>query len=167
MATIAKWIDVRLLAAAALITAGLGARVALAEDITLITGTDTDQMVAALEKDGFKVKMSEDDQGDPLIESTDEDEPFTVHFYRCNDHHECDAIQFVSGWNLTDGITLAKIEAWNQNKVWGQAYRDDKNDPWIALAVNLKGGVSEANFADTVDGWRNIMRDFEKHIGWK
>jgi Putative bacterial sensory transduction regulator len=166
MATIAKWIDVRLLAAAALVTAGLGTSSAFADDVTLITGQDTDQMIAALEKADFKVKLSEDDQGDPLIESTDDNEPFTVHFYRCNDHHKCDAIQFVSGWNLTDGFTLAKIENWNQNKVWGQAYRDDKNDPWIALAVNLKGGVSEENFADTVDGWRNIMRDFEKHIGW-
>ena len=102
MATIAKWIDVRLLAAATLVTAGLGTSSAFADDVTLITGQDTDQMVAALEKADFKVKLSEDDQGDPLIESTDDKEPFTVHFYRCNDHHKCDAIQFVSGWNAGD-----------------------------------------------------------------
>jgi hypothetical protein len=167
MPTARNLVDLRLLAAAALVAAGLGGTQAVAEDVTLITGQDADMIVAAFEKSGFKVTLSEDDDGDPLLESTDEDEPFTVHFYRCNDEHQCDAIQFVSGWNLTDGISLAKIEDWNQQKVWGQAYRDKNKDPWIAYAVNLKGGVSEENFADTIEGWRNIMRDFEKHIDWK
>ncbi len=164
--TLWKLFDVRLLGSAALIASGLVSVVPAVAAGDLITGTDYDEMIAALEKGGFKVSLSEDDDGDPLIESTDDDEPFTVHFYRCDDDHKCDAIQFVSGWNLDDGISLSKIEAWNREKVWGQAYRDESDDPWIAYAVNLYGGVSVENFEDSVEGWHNIMRDFEKHIGW-
>jgi hypothetical protein len=58
------------------------------------------------------------------------------------------------------------IEQWNEDRVWGRAFIDPDNDPWIDLAVNLKGGVSPENFNDTVSWWWAVLRDFEEHIGW-
>jgi hypothetical protein len=170
----AKLTNLGFLAALALVAGGL-ASPAFAEErqttggdqVELVYGTSFDLILQALEDNKFKGELTESDDGDPLIRSTDEEEPFSIHFYGCDDSHEnCSYIQFVSGWNLDNGISFAKIEAWNQKKVWGQAYVDDKKDPWVAVTVNLDGGVTYDNFKDTVDWWRVVIRDFEEHIGW-
>ncbi len=133
---------------------------------SLITASSIDAIVSALEANGFSVNVTTDSDDDPLIESTDDDEPFSVHFYGCTNNKDCEYIQFVSGWDLSKGTTMQVIEKWNEDRVWGRAYIDSDNDPWLDLAVNLKGGVTPENFDDTVAWWWSIMRDFEDHIGW-
>jgi hypothetical protein len=133
---------------------------------SLITGSSFDAMMTALDNNGFRVKLSMDKDGDPLFESTDDDEPFTIHFYGCSAGKDCQYIQFEEGWDLKNGTTPDVIAKWNQQMVWGRAYLDSDNDPWIDLAVNLKGGVSAENFDDTVSWWWSVLRDFEDHIGW-
>jgi hypothetical protein len=132
----------------------------------LITAASFDAIIEALEDKGFTVKLTADSDGDPLIESTADDAPFTVRFYGCTRNKDCEYIQFVSGWDLSDGVSLQVIEKWNEDRVWGRAFIDSDNDPWIDLAVNLKGGVTPENFNDTVSWWWAVMRDFEEHIGW-
>jgi hypothetical protein len=132
----------------------------------IITGSSLDAIVAALEKRGFSVELKTDRDDDPLIESTDQDEPFQVHFYGCTGGSDCQYLQFVSGWDLSNGTTAEVIERWNEDRVWGRAFLDSDDDPWIDLAVNLKGGVTSENFDDTVSWWRSIMRDFEDYIGY-
>ncbi len=61
---------------------------------------------------------------------------------------------------------MDKINEWNRDKLWGQVYLDDENDPWISIVYNLDGGVSKHNFADTIDWFRVALEAFEKHIGW-
>jgi len=36
----------------------------------------------------------------------------------------------------------------------------------LSLSVNLRGGVSQANFADTVSLWSDTLDDFTSYIGW-
>jgi hypothetical protein len=135
--------------------------------IKLIDGSSFDEMIASFERNGLSVELTEDDQGAPQLKSTDKSEPFSVYFYSCTDGEACGFIQFSTGWNMENGITLAKIEEWNSTKVWGQAYRDEDKDPWLSMAINLKGGVTVENFDDTVDWWKFILREFETHIGWE
>jgi hypothetical protein len=132
----------------------------------LITGSSFDGIVAALENNGFSVDMTTDGDGDPMIESTDNDEPFNVHFYGCTDGKDCEYIEFTEGWDLPNGTTPDVIEKWNEDRVWGRAYLDSENDPWVDMAVNLKGGVSAENFDDTVSWWWSVIRDFEDDIGF-
>jgi hypothetical protein len=136
------------------------------DSIKLIDGSSFDEMIASFDRNGLSVELTEDDQGAPQLKSTDKGEPFSVYFYSCTDGEACGFIQFSTGWNMENGITLAKIEEWNSTKVWGQAYRDEDKDPWLSMAVNLKGGVTVENFDDTVDWWKFILREFETHIGW-
>jgi hypothetical protein len=142
------------------------ARKSLGGSATLITGSSFDAIVEALEEGGFSVELTKDTDGDPLIESIDDEEPFSVHFYGCTDGADCQYIQFVSGWDLSDGVTVDVVLEWNEDRVWGRAFIDSEMDPWIDLAVNLQGGVTAENFADTVSWWWSVMRDFEDHIGW-
>lgn len=135
--------------------------------VELIDGSSFDEMIASFDRNGFSVELTEDSGGLPMLKSTDKDEPFSVYFYSCDDNKtNCGFIQFSTGWNMDNGITLAKVEEWNSSKVWGQAYRDEDKDPWLSMAVNLKGGVTVENFDDTVDWWKFILREFEEHIGW-
>jgi hypothetical protein len=155
-----------LFAAAAVFAGGVSVANAV-EDDDLIYGDSYDEIIEALSDNDFPAELTEADNGNPLVRSTDEDEPFSIHFYGCDDDHKhCTYVQFVSGWNLDDGISLTKISDWNKKKVWGQAYVDDNKDPWVAITVNLDGGITYGNFRDTVDWWRIVMRDFEEHIGW-
>lgn len=173
----------RSIGSAALIAGGLIASAALAEDTTpatpgsgavsdaptasgLVSGSTMDLIVAALEKEGFEVEVTQTEDGSPKIESTDKEEPFSIHFYGCTDGKDCGYIQFVNGWDMKTGVSAVKVEQWNADKIWGQAYRDKDRDPWVAMTVNLRGGVSVENFADTVEWWAETMDDFSKHIGW-
>jgi hypothetical protein len=133
----------------------------------IITASTVPRIVKALQKGGFEVEVNKADSGAPLIESTDADNPFSVHFYDCDDNgKDCGTIQFVSGWNMKNGIDAVTIEQWNSDKIWGQAYRDKDKDPWIAVTVDLRGGVTEANFDDVVDKWADLLDKFSKFIGW-
>jgi hypothetical protein len=133
----------------------------------LITGSSFDAIVAALESNGFSVELTTDSDGDPLIVSNDDEMPFSIYFYACVDGMDCEFIQFVSGWHIDGGTASETIAEWNADRVWGRAYLDSDNDPWIDLAVSLKGGVSAENFNDTVIWWLAVMDDFEDHIGFE
>jgi hypothetical protein len=132
----------------------------------MITGSRVGMIVKALKRGGFEVEVTKDDKGAPKITSTDKDQPFSVHFYGCTDGFDCGYIQFLNGWNMKNGVTAITIENWNADEIWGQAFRDDEKDPWVALTVNLRGGVTAANFDDTVEWWARVLHDFERHIGW-
>jgi len=132
----------------------------------IITASTTDRIVKALKKGGFEVELNKADSGAPLIESTDANNPFSIHFYDCTDGKNCGTIQFVNGWKMKNGISAVTIEQWNSDKIWGQAYRDKDKDPWLAVTMDLRGGVTEANFDDVVSKWADLLQTFAKFIGW-
>ncbi len=133
----------------------------------IVTAETVDRIVKVLEKAGFEVEVNKADSGAPLIESTDASNPFSVHFYDCTDGKQCGTIQFESGWNLKNGINAVTIEQWNNDKIWGQAYRDKDKDPWLSVSVDLRGGVTEDNFLDVANKWKDLMPEFAKFIGWQ
>jgi hypothetical protein len=133
----------------------------------IITAQTVDRIVKVLEQAGFEVEVNKSDSGAPLIESTDADNPFSVHFYDCTEGKQCGTIQFESGWNMKNGINAVTIEQWNSDKIWGQAYRDKDKDPWLAVTVDLRGGVTEANLLDVARKWKDLMAQFADFIGWK
>ena len=132
----------------------------------LITGSRIGMIVAALEKGGFDITVVKNNDGSPQINSTDANRPFALEFYGCTSGFDCGYVQFVAGWDLPNGIDAGKIASWNGDHVWGAATRDADNDPVLALSVNLRGGVSQANFADTVGLWADTLDDFTSYIGW-
>jgi hypothetical protein len=134
---------------------------------TLLSEADPGVVLHAIERAGMEGEVGKDSEGDPKINSTDKRRPFVIHFYDCDgDHAHCPYIQITQGWDLKKGLSLDKIEKWNEDNVWGQAYLDDDKDPWLALTINFKGGVTPEYVDDMLEWWSVIAEDYEKHIGW-
>jgi len=132
----------------------------------IITGSSFEAILASLQRAGFMVELSKDSDGDPMIESTDNDDLFLVYFYECVDGKDCGYMQFREGWDLKNGTSVDVIEKWNEDRVWGRAWLDSDDDPWIDMTVNLRGGITAANLDDSASWWWSVLRDFEDHIGF-
>lgn len=132
----------------------------------LLTAENPQALVNELISLGYQATLGKDSVNDPLISGSMEGSNFQVYFYGCTNNVTCKYIQFVAGYDLRDGITLEKLNEWNHDKLWGQAYRDDENDPFISVVYNMDGGVSKENFADTFDWFKIMLKGFEEFIGW-
>lgn len=132
----------------------------------IVDATDPDTLQSLMQDDGYAVSQDVDSYGDPRFTFKTSQTTTRVLFYGCTEGKDCKYIMFQSGWNLADGMALTGVNEWNEGRVWGKAYLDDENDPFLELAINLYGGVTATNFLDTVDWWRITIERFEKHIGW-
>ena len=56
--------------------------------------------------------------------------------------------------------SLEFLNAWNREHRYGVAGKDEDGAVWFRMPVNLHGGVSEANWSDTVDWWRIAAFEF-------
>lgn len=128
-------------------------------------GVTADEVVTALAGDGLPVDLGEDLLGDPEIESSIGDTKFAVLFWDCLGD-VCGSIQFTAGY-LTDGdISHEIMNEWNADNLYGQAYLDEELDPIIDMAVPANGGITASNLRHAIQRWRDVVADFEDHIGW-
>lgn len=135
--------------------------------VRTITGEDPALLQRLMQDLGYRAEMATDDSGDPLIRSAAGGINFDVYFYGCTNGKTCNAIQFVSGFDLVSGTTLDVANAWNRDKRYGRVYLDDESDPYLEMDINLwGGGVSPATFKDNLEIWESLLNDFQQHIDW-
>jgi len=132
----------------------------------LIDASVPDAVAALMQDMGFKAAVGVDSIGDPLINSAAQGYKFTVFFYDCTDHVDCQAIQFSASFDMTDGMSLIKAEQFNRDKRWAKVYLNDQSDPVLEMDLNLRGGVSVENFNDTFDWWTIVMDEFIQYINF-
>jgi len=129
-----------------------------------VDATDPARLAQVIQELGYRALLDTDNVGDPLITSSVAGTEFSIFFYRCNDNTNCKVVLFKVGYDLSDGTTAEVINAWNEANLFGRAYLDDENDPWLEMPVNLDGGVSRANFEDSFDWWEVVVSKFQDHI---
>ncbi|MCB1492345.1 MAG: YbjN domain-containing protein [Rhodobiaceae bacterium] len=129
-----------------------------------IEASDPARIAQILQDFGYRALLEKDSQGDPVIRTTFSQVNSSIFFYSCTDGADCKVIQFAAGFDLKDGISLSKLNDWNRNKLFGAAYRDDEDDPWLKMTVNLEGGVTPQNLRHTIEWWQVIIDDFKEHI---
>ena len=59
---------------------------------------------------------------------------------------------------------LFRSQDFNVDNRWAKVYLDEDSDPRLEMDANLYGGVSVANFQDTLDWWIIVMNDFIEFI---
>ncbi|MDJ0822464.1 MAG: YbjN domain-containing protein [Paracoccaceae bacterium] len=131
-----------------------------------VDGTDPAAMVAVMQSEGYPATLSTDSTGDPMITSKMEGIEYSIFFYGCTDGQACSSIKFSTAFNLQDGMTLQAVNRWHKENRFGTVHLDDEMDPFIDMDVNVAFGVSDANFADTVDWWRVVLSGFKDFIDW-
>lgn len=132
----------------------------------IIDATDPDHLADVIRDLGYRAVVSTDGVGDPMIETSVSGTDVTILFFGCTDNEDCKTLLFKVGYDLSDGTTLDVVNAWNEENLYGRAYLDDEEDPWLEMPVNLFAGVTRENFEDTFDWWDVIVGKFEDHIGF-
>lgn len=116
---------------------------------------------------GLQVKRTKDQAGDPMLTSRLEGINFDIYFYGCTAGAQCESAQFSTGFDLPDGMALAKVNDWNRDRRYGKAYLNDENDPYVEYDINLSDdGVGTKNFDVSIEIWRSVITDFRNYIGW-
>lgn len=134
---------------------------------TPLDGSNPDKLAAVIRGLGYNATVSTDGDGYPMIEGNYRGSNYFIYFYGCDQSQGCNSVQFVSGYNLENGMTFQEVNEWHLAKRFGRVELDDEMDPWITMPVNLDYGVSVANFEDTFDYWTIVLDEFEDYIGWR
>ena len=148
--------------------AALAGAWAVPAESQMVRAQDPGSLVSALQQGGYAAKLGIDKVGDPMITSGVSGTNFQIFFYNCTDHKACATVQFHSGYDLANPVSLAQINEWNSRQRFGRAYLDKENDPILEMDVDLDdGGVSSLLFIDNIEFWASILGNFERHIGYR
>ncbi|MGB0823154.1 MAG: YbjN domain-containing protein, partial [Alphaproteobacteria bacterium] len=79
---------------------------------------------------------------------------------------DCNSVSLSSGFDLADGLSVERANAFNYEWRWASVELDEENDPFLRMDINLIYGVSEDNFRDSFDTWRIVLEKFVTFIDW-
>jgi Putative bacterial sensory transduction regulator len=134
---------------------------------SLICASKPDTVVSALQDAGYKAKMTKDDGGDPMINSSASGYDFDIYFYGCKDNKQCDSLQMRISFAKDGANTPELANKWNKGKRFSQAYIDEKGRFVADYDVSTVGGLTKGNFADVIDWWSvtlgNLKTFFEEN----
>ncbi|HYW15664.1 MAG TPA: YbjN domain-containing protein [Allosphingosinicella sp.] len=151
-----------------LAVAALAGAWALPAEAQMVKAQDPGTVVKALQEAGYSAKLGKDKLGDPMITSGASGTPFQIYFYNCTDNRNCATVQFNSGYDLKEPVSLERINEWNRNQRFGRAFLDKENDPILQMDLDLDdGGISRLLFVDNIEFWTSVLGRFEQHIGYR
>lgn len=149
------------LAAAAALAAGAAHAQEIDKD-----GMTGPEVVAWLQKAGYKADLTKDDGGDPLISSAADGQTFKIYFYDCSEAKRCKALQLSAGFDMKQGMTLEKANEWNRKNRYLKVYLDDDLDPYVQYDINVNAGRTMAGLDDDFGVWTGMIGDFTTFIDW-
>ncbi len=127
-------------------------------------GVTVEDMVRFLQSKGYKAEIKTGSTG-RYIASATAGVNFDVYFYDCVSSR-CASVQFEAGFNLTNGITTAKINEWNRDKRYLKAYVDSGADPHVSMDANTSPARTYEGLADDFGVWTGTLPLFAQFIGW-
>lgn len=134
---------------------------------TMICASAPSTIVDALQKAGYKAKLTTDDTGDPEVDSAASGYSFQILFYDCVEHKQCAAIQFYSSFKADPTYTEAFANKWNIDKRFLRAYVNAKKELIFDHDVTTIGGLSQRNFADLLDWMESSLSGVSEYLNPK
>jgi hypothetical protein len=122
----------------------------------LVCASDPAGVLAAMKKKGLDVKLSTDNEGDPMIEA-EVGYHSSVYFYGCEAHKNCDSLRFDVNFEKAPENTLALANDWNKSERFLQMALNDDGTLDASYDVSTLGGLDSANFDDVLDWWSQML----------
>ena len=106
---------------------------------------------------------------EPMIVGVMDDVSYSMVFHGCYLGRDCSVILFKTRLKRDDWTKspppLEFYRAWNRQKLFGRAYRDDDGAAVLEHPVNMTGGVAKETLRDMFKRWRDISREFSNYLG--
>ncbi len=108
------------------------------EEFRLCESVSKEELIELMNGEGFTVREG----GDSFLE-------WRIDGYKSQVFIGADgeSLQFHSSF-VDDAVSLADVNAWNQQYRYSRSYLDDDDDPHLVLDLDLAGGVAEARITD-------------------
>lgn len=113
-----------------------------------------------------EVTVGRDDTDDPTLVGTLHEAQFQVLMYDCDGQDRCSSIQYRSGYDLADGMTLEDVNEWNTAMRYGKVWLDEVDDPYLELDLDLSQGSTDGQVRRYAEAWGALMKHFQDYIGY-
>lgn len=130
----------------------------------MVFASDPAAIASLLATRGYETRLGTDSYGDPMIETASQGVAWDMIFFDCDGGAACRSVQFVTGFDLEDGLAVGRVNHWNRENRYAKVYLDREGDPFIEFDVNLEGGATEANFLSDLAIWNELLAAFVAHI---
>jgi hypothetical protein len=133
-------------------------------DGRLIDASDPARVLALMQELGFTATLGQDQIGDPMITGTLGGARYAILSYGCAQQGACDSLQFVA---VIEGVRLSfeRANAYNLRWRYGRLSVTDTGDLVLKMDVNLDGGVTRANLADSLSLWAEVLATVRREVG--
>jgi len=79
----------------------------------------------------------------------------------------CESLQLYAGFSMEKPPTLERINAWNREKRFSQAYLDEDGDPALESELDLEGGVTRQAIISFLETFEVSLSRFATWIGFQ
>ena len=129
----------------------------------MFDASDPAGIVRFMEKTGYRVSLTADTRGDPVITGRISRTDYVIQFYECEGGAFCNSVQFLANTPKPATVTVETANTFNAR--WRYVRLTvDQTQLKLQMDVNLDAGVTADNFEDTLDIWRQLLEVFERDI---
>jgi len=147
---------------AASVALSLGAAQAQARPLPA-GGVTAQEVIEVLQAEGYRAQEDVDGVGDPMVRSATDGVNYNIYFYDCQGAR-CTSIQFGSAFDLSEPMTLDRINEWNRDMRFGRAYLDDEMNPILEMDVDLELGATTEQLESVIGTWAAVVPAFKTFI---
>lgn len=128
----------------------------------LICASAPTGVAAQMMRAGYQALLFKDGEGDPAVESAAGGYKFYVYFYGCENHTQCDSLQFYMSFAADPAHGSAAVDRWNRSKRFGQAALTKTGAFRVSYDLSTIGGVNQRNFGDVLEWWTSLIGGMDK-----
>lgn len=117
---------------------------------------------------GYRAELDYDADGQAYIGSATQGLNFEIDFYFCDRGRDCKLIALLASFTLDAAVPVAMADTWNQEHIFGRAFRGEELDRiYIDHVVLTEGGLTRDNLAYVLSSWNNVIVEFADAIGYR
>lgn len=127
-----------------------------------VNAANPESVVRYLQDKGYRALIETREDGSQVLKTALNGWEYSIYFVDCDAERVCHSLQFLLGFDLPNGTTLAAANDFNFRYMIGTASLDDENDPWLEWLVSTRGGLTASNFDDVMEWWATAINLFEQ-----